>query len=217
MGEFRKEFFDNFGKPRRRKDKKIIEFFGDWKSPERVENLHQSLKDAYHECDIRESQSNLMFEQRCVAEKDAKKWQEFVKVHFDLQPIIVPVCVGKWYKKHENILEESLKRSIGKIFSYGVDKSSEFEYWLDETKDSIQIIMNMKYGYTASDEELYYVKNKQGGYWGWYGNEKCYPSKLNIAQIKLNGLENYDKISVEDYYKQQLDEQINKYRSKDND
>ncbi len=67
---------------------------------------------------------------------------------------VVPKFVADWYEEHKDKLEEELCYQIWLIRESGAE--TDFEYWLTETENPIQTLINMhQFGYTV---KLYTVK-----------------------------------------------------------
>ena len=68
--------------------------------------------------------------------------------------LVVPQCVADWYEEHKDKLEEELCYQIWLIRESGAE--TDFEYWLTETENPIQTLINMhQFGYTV---QLYTVE-----------------------------------------------------------
>ncbi|CCW39607.1 DUF1642 domain-containing protein [Streptococcus agalactiae] len=69
----------------------------------------------------------------------------------------VPQFVADWYEKHKDNLEEGLCYMVWLIRESGAE--TDFEYWLTETENPIQTLINMhQFGYTVEKEKLYTVE-----------------------------------------------------------
>lgn len=81
------------------------------------------------------------------------KWEE-VTTELDQPKIVVPQFVAEWYEEHKDKLEEELCYQIWLIRESGAE--TDFEYWLTETENPIQTLINMhQFGYK---EKLYTVE-----------------------------------------------------------
>lgn len=70
---------------------------------------------------------------------------------------VVPQCVAEWYEKNKDNLEEGLCYMVWLIRETGA--GTDFEYWLTETENPIQTLINMhQFGYTVEKEKLYTVE-----------------------------------------------------------
>lgn len=70
---------------------------------------------------------------------------------------VVPQFVADWYEEHKDKLEEELCYQIWLIRESGAE--TDFEYWLTETENAIQTLINMhQFGYTVEKEKLYTVE-----------------------------------------------------------
>ncbi|OHY31303.1 hypothetical protein BI362_03030 [Streptococcus parauberis] len=79
------------------------------------------------------------------------KWEE---VKLDQPKPVVPQFVAEWYEEHKDKLEEELCYQIWLIRESGAE--TDFEYWLTETENPSQTLINMhQFGYTV---QLYTVK-----------------------------------------------------------
>ncbi|OTG48384.1 DUF1642 domain-containing protein [Streptococcus agalactiae] len=69
----------------------------------------------------------------------------------------VPQFVAEWYEKNKDNLEEGLCYMVWLIRESGAE--TDFEYWLTETENPIQTLINMhQFGYTVEKEKLYTVE-----------------------------------------------------------
>ncbi len=81
------------------------------------------------------------------------KWEE-VTTELDQPKLVVPQFVADWYEEHKDKLEEELCYQIWLIRESGAE--TDFEYWLTETENAIQTLINMhQFGYTV---QLYTVE-----------------------------------------------------------
>lgn len=75
----------------------------------------------------------------------------------DQQKPEVPQFVADWYEENKDKLEEELCYQIWLIRESGAE--TDFEYWLTETENPIQTLINMhQFGYTVEKEKLYTVE-----------------------------------------------------------
>ena len=75
----------------------------------------------------------------------------------DQQKPVVPQFVAEWYEEHKDKLEEELCYQIWLIRESGAE--TDFEYWLAETENHIQTLINMhQFSYTVEKEKLYTVE-----------------------------------------------------------
>lgn len=83
------------------------------------------------------------------------KWEE-VTIEPDQPKLEVTKCVADWYEENKDKLEEELCYQIWLIRESGAE--TDFEYWLTETENPIQTLINMhQFGYTVQKEKLYTV------------------------------------------------------------
>ncbi|GAB6634993.1 DUF1642 domain-containing protein [Streptococcus uberis] len=69
----------------------------------------------------------------------------------------VPNFVAEWYEDNKDKLEEELCYQIWLIRESGAE--TDFEYWLTETENPIQILINMhQFGLSVETEKLYTVE-----------------------------------------------------------
>lgn len=69
----------------------------------------------------------------------------------------VPQFVADWYEENRNNLEEEIWYMCWLIRESGPE--TDFEYWISETDNSIQTLINMhQFGYKVEKEKLYTVE-----------------------------------------------------------
>lgn len=89
--------------------------------------------------------------------------QEFVlaliKQLDEPQPVKVPQCVADWYLLHYHDFNNSIVNLC--IRQEDSIDNNDFLKWISNTKDFIQIFVNMhQFGYEVEEEERYYVRFK---------------------------------------------------------
>ena len=85
---------------------------------------------------------------------------EIPKVEFKKSPKVkVPQCVADWYLLHFHDFNNSIVNLC--IRREDSIDNNDFLKWISNTKDFIQILVNMhQFGYEVEDEERYYVRFK---------------------------------------------------------
>lgn len=87
-----------------------------------------------------------------IKKRDAKVLLD--QIEPDQPKLVVPKFVADWYEEHKDKLEEELCYQIWLIRESGAE--TDFEYWLTETENPIQTLINMhQFGYTV---KLYTVE-----------------------------------------------------------
>lgn len=75
------------------------------------------------------------------------------------QPVEVPQCVADWYLLHYHDLNNSIVNLC--IRREDSIDNNDFLKWISNTKDFIQILVNIhQFGYKVEEEERYYVRFK---------------------------------------------------------
>ena len=75
------------------------------------------------------------------------------------QPVKVPQCVADWYLLHYHDFNNSIVNLC--IRQEDSINNNDFLKWISNTKDFIQILVNMhQFGYEVEEEKRYYVRFK---------------------------------------------------------
>lgn len=101
------------------------------------------------------------------------------------QPVKVPQCVADWYLLHYHDFNNSIVNLC--IRQEDSINNNDFLKWISNTKDFIQILVNMhQFGYEVEEEERYYVRFK------WIESSYSYLTFIKylhawtLADIKLD-------------------------------
>ena len=84
---------------------------------------------------------------------------DLVKQLDEPQPVKVPQCVADWYLLHYHDFNNSIVNLC--IRREDSIDNNDFLKWISNTKDFIQILVNIhQFGYEVEEEERYYVRFK---------------------------------------------------------
>lgn len=110
---------------------------------------------------------------------------DLIKQLDELKPVKVPQCVADWYLLHYHDFNNSIVNLC--IRQEDSIDNNDFLKWISNTKDFIQILVNMhQFGYEVEEEERYYVRFK------WIESSYSYLTFIKylhawtLADIKLD-------------------------------
>ena len=84
---------------------------------------------------------------------------DLIKQLDEAQPVKVPQCVADWYLLHYHDFNNSIVNLC--IRREDSIDNNDFLKWISNTKDFIQILVNIhQFGYEVEEEERYYVRFK---------------------------------------------------------
>ena len=84
---------------------------------------------------------------------------DLIKQLDEPQPVKVPQCVADWYLLHYHDFNNSIVNLC--IRREDSIDNNDFLKWISNTKDFIQILVNIhQFGYEVEEEERYYVRFK---------------------------------------------------------
>ncbi|HHA4376940.1 TPA: DUF1642 domain-containing protein [Enterococcus faecium] len=75
---------------------------------------------------------------------------------YEPQKPVVPKFVAEWFEKNKNDLHDKLFCEIATVGN--VNEKTEFQHWLFNTPNCMNIVLNMKNGYEVEKEPLYTVE-----------------------------------------------------------
>ena len=107
-------------------------------------------------CEDRITEDSTDFEKAFLKIYDGNLWTVLDKMKYwqaPSKPVVVPRCVAEWFRGlSHNSLEKYILNDVRKMNEKEVYLFTDFEKWFITSKNPIETILKMKYGYEVEEK-----------------------------------------------------------------